>query len=362
MHSSYQAGRQPFQYHFSCNGPCRHLAKMTVNQKLALWYLRVSRVLGLFPLSRSSDGALTFSLCSLPTVVSVTMAILFTAVAADRIYFELKHHELSYRLTVLPSVIMTLLSDHLIRISSMRYSNDLVRLLELTDNCNSQCRGQDRMGYLYIAPTMYLTASISRLIGRGFVNPELRWSMTNLKTESGWDKLLAPGIALCEFFHNGSFSLALYFLIIFGRRVVATLDLLCTQVLENCIPSVVCMSRGDIQAGGKAEALGSAVHARSFGHKLVQMLVQLKTAFDIYSNIAGAFTFAVVIDIGLWVFKMTCRVLFIRESTEFLLSSAMGICHGLIALLMLLMVAEVGHEIAHQVRHHNWYLETFLLI
>lgn len=54
--------------------PYRHIVKTTENKKLTLWYLGVSRIFGLFPLSRSPDGALRFSMCSFPTSISVTMA------------------------------------------------------------------------------------------------------------------------------------------------------------------------------------------------------------------------------------------------------------------------------------------------
>ena len=293
------------------------------------------------------------------------MALLYTVATSDRVYFELRHNELSYRLSVVPSVVMSILADHLIRISSMRYGNDLVKLLELTDNCNSQHQGYDRMGYLYSVPTIFFACALVRLIGRGFVDPRVqaRLSMTNLKTGSDWDWLIAPGMELCEFFRRGSFSLALCFLIMFGRRVVAKLDLVSTKVLENCASSGFRISPGDVRTVNKAERLESSVgHDRDSGENLVEIFVQLQMAFEIYSNIAGAFIFAIVIETGIWVFKMASRVFFIHQLTNLVFASALTICQCLIAILVLFMVAEVGHQIVRQVQHSSQLLFQQVLV
>lgn len=107
--------------------------------------------------------------------------------------------------------------------------------------------------------------------------PESNLVMTSLKTESDyWDRVRPLELAFCEFLRHGSVCFALCFLIIFGRKVVTTLDLLCAEILASCSAfNVGCVSQGGIKIGDEAKASGLAVVTPGVRKNLVEMLSSL---------------------------------------------------------------------------------------
>ena len=136
---------------------------------------------------------------------------------------------------------------------------------------------------------------------------------------------------------------------------MTTLDVVSTEILASFTASSVApVSHEGTKIGDEAESSVLATRHPGFrGKLLVEMFVQLKAAFEIYANIGGAFIFALVLDIGTWAYKMACVTFFNPDYTKLVFSSTLTVTQGLIAMLVLLMVAEVGHQMFVQVSAFN---------
>ena len=323
---------------------------MGANKKLTMWYIRISRVFGVFPITRSADGSLTFSVFSLATVYSVTVCLCYTVSMGNFIYGGLKQEQLlSYRLTVLSSTVGAVLTGYLICISSLYYSKDLVKLLAITQKSKFRYGGQWRIGYWCIVPMLHFVCGLINFILYGFLFPESYDADILLAPGPGWYRLLGFGTALFEFCHVGMFLSALCFLIIFGKGVASCFELLCERALELCRSTMVSTHPGHICIAMENEAPSFTMHNPVCETETVKMVLLVKDAFEIYLKIGGAFTFALVTETGTWLFYLVCAVLFSAKDSYPSFALPMMICQATTVVLALVTVAELGHQIASQV-------------
>ena len=326
------------------------IGSMGLHEKLLAWYLRISRIFGVFPISRSPHGPVTFSLYSLSTLYSVVMCLCYTVSMSDFIYNRLQQNlQLSYHLTVLPNTVVSAATGFLICISSMRSRNDLVKLMVITDQSKFHHRGQWGMGYLGKVPALHFICCLIQFIRHGLLFPERRPSGTFLATGWEWDRLLSFASSLLDFFSDGVSSSAICFLIFFGKRVVLSFQLLCREIAEGCRATMVHTYQGIVHIGSKVEAPTLIVPSPLCGPELAQKFLQQKLAFEIYSKIGGAFIFALVTDIGTWLFYLVCAVLFNTENSSSWFPFTIKIFQAIVFVLVLLTVAELGHQITTQV-------------
>ena len=307
-------------------------------------YLRISRIFGVFPVSLSTNGAATFSLFTLPTFYSIASLLGHTAATSDFICSRLKQNQLlSYRLTVFPVAVVSVLTGSLICISSMLYSNDFFKLLTFMEQSELQNRGQFRTDYFNVVPILYFVCSLVQFTRYGLLFPESSSANTFLATGSEWDRVLALGISWLDFLRDGASLSALYFLIRFRKRVVLSFKRLCAEIAECCRCTMVPTYQGIIAVGSKVETQPLT------GTELTERFVRHKAAFEIYTNIGGAFVFSLVTDIGAWLFYLLSAVLLNIEDSSTSFAFGMKIFQAGIIVMVLLTVAELGHQSASQV-------------
>ena len=247
-----------------------------------MWYIRISRVFGVFPISRSVDGSLKFSFFSPPTAYSLTLCLCYTVSMTNLIHGGLKQKQLlSYRLTVWSSTLVSVLTGYLICISSMYYSNDLIKLLAITQQSRFKCRGQWRTGYWCIVPMLYFLCFLINFILYGFLFPGSYDAEIYLATGSDWDWLLGFGTSLFDLCREGMFLSGLCFFIIFGESVVSCFELLCKRALELCRSTIVSAYPGHICLGTENEAPSLTMHSPVCRTETVEMFLLVKDAFEI---------------------------------------------------------------------------------
>ena len=311
------------------------------------WYLRISRMLGVFPLSQSKDGTLKISLCSLPTIISITLAGLYTVAMLDLLYSRLNEHTLSYRLTSVPTLVAAILTDYLIRVSSIRYSNDLIKFLGLMDSSTKQnCGSPGLMRYLGTVSTVYAVFKVIRLIVSLIVFPENHISLATVN--KGFF------VEIISFGRNGTNWSALCFVTLFGEQVIARFESLCKEIMEYCgTRAVSTCADGTVSVlkpvQHRLEASGLNMLGLASGKELTGKITELNIAFSIYTKIGGAFIFALLVDIWAWAFYLICAVLFGHGDSSSQFIFILRVIESIMATLTLLTVAEVGHEIANRV-------------
>ena len=177
-----------------------------------------------------------------------------------------------------------------------------------------QSRYYGLLDYLDVLPILYFICALIRFFGYGLL---LEMSTPDIDLESGWgwDWLLTFGIACIDFCRAGILLYPLCFLIIFGKHVVSSWQLLCRDASELSRSTVVNRHSQFIRIRARDEAM-SVIVSPICGAELVEIFVQVKAAFEIYSNIGGAFVFALVADVGTWVFYLSCTVLFNEGNLE----------------------------------------------
>ena len=322
---------------------------MSGKGRLVRWYLRLSRIFGIFPLSRSACGILRYSVCSLPTIISITYAGSYTICMLHYMYYALNEQQnLSYRLTVIPNVVISVCTDYLTRIASMYYSNDLLKFLALTDNAKSN--GKAFKTSLKVMPIVYPVLSL--IVRRVFLGTETQVSARAMVRDTVWDGPHAFWVGLGYFLRDGAFWSVLCFVFIFAQRLVACFEVLCADVVEHCrsttqhvnvSPSVV------IHMGTKSEESYRMERGSGFGEQLLDSFVRLKLAVDIYSKVSGAFFFALVADVGTWLFYLACRVLFANETATSTTAFTITVTQSLLVVSVLLSISELGHQIKCEV-------------
>ena len=308
-----------------------------------MWYLRISRIFGVFPLSRSADGAPKFSFFSLPAVYSLAICLCYTLSMANSIYSLIKEKEqLSYVLTVLSSTVVSVLTGYLISISSMCYSDDLVKMLAITQQSKFQYREQWRMDYLGVVPILYIICVLVNFILYGFLFPDSSATDTFLSAGSDWDWLLAFRTSFFDLCSEGMLLSAPCFLIIFGERMEACLEHLCQEISECCKTTMVRKYPAILCIGLENEDPNFVVQNPVCGTETLEMLLQVKDAFEIYLKIGGAFTFALVAETETWLFYLVCAVLINTQNSASSLAFIMRICQATTVILALVTVAELG--------------------
>ena len=186
-----------------------------------------------------------------------------------------------------------------------------------------------------------------RLIGYGIAYPAVGASVSSFRFGPEWDRLVTFWVSFCHLAHDGALLAALCFLVMFGSRAASCFELLCAGVEKHCKGLLICapadiVLRTTMLKFEQASLLGQA--------ELIQMFVQLKTAFGIYGDVGGAFAFALVVDMGTWIFFLACTVLFRRGSLFLPLIFAIAAFQAVKAILVLVTIAELGHQLASKVQ------------
>ena len=320
---------------------------------LAQWYLRLSRIFGVFPLSRSADGILRYSVCSLSTILSMTYAVSYSLCMLHYMYFVLNEKHLSYRLMITPCVVVSASTDYLTRIGSMYYGNAVVKLMVLTDHGESNGKTL-RKGFI-VVPIVYPALSLIRVIRAGVLGNETQFSANDTTNGTDWDGPFDLWIGFSFIARDGAFWSALCFLHIFGQRVMLCFHALCTEILEHyCETSnqdgKLYPGGGAFQIGSKAKALACVKMNPDLGEKFVDSFVRVKLAFDIYAKIGGVLVFALVVDIGTWLFYLAGSVLlFSTEEVDSTFAFPFVAAQSILVVLVLLSIAELGDQMECQV-------------
>ena len=321
---------------------------MSADKKLIQRYLRVSRIIGVFPLRKTKSGSLEFSLCSPLTFISIALAGFYTVYMFDVVLNRLDLKQLSERIEMWPVVFTAVLTDHLIRISSMRYSGDLIKFLSLPQPNMKQSRhSASKMRYLGVGPTVYAVYTVIRLIVELAVAFDKYYSLEAAKRGTVWDGLLYDVfLQIAIVCRDASYWCAFWFVTLFGEKVMERFELICEEIMEYSEASTEPGYPGQIKALKEPKAFEVHVKGAGCANKLKIGILEMKTAFEIYSKIGGTFSFAVVVSIWTWAFSSVCAALFGGGNS---VSFVHQVCESMMAALTLMTVAEVGHQIGSKV-------------
>lgn len=319
---------------------------MSVEQRRVRWYLRLSRILCVFPISRSKDGALRSSICSVHVLISIALAGFYTATTLKSLEPVVYQEKISYLITYLPHKVQVVFTNCLIRAASIYYSRELI--VFLTPPHKAQIKGCQTSGIvrlLVASPIVFSLVATVRLIavvtvsfpggGRILVGGENQGSI--------WSELLLTVIIIIviSIYRDGAFFCAFWFVSLFGREVIQRLQVLCAEVMEY----------GEMYAG----PLGSGPvfdtrNSFAAGKELTLKILKLKNDFRTYSNIGGSFSFSLVLYIATYELFSISAVLLYPERSGSTLDFKAQILDSVMAALMLLTVAEIGHQIGSKVQ------------
>ena len=298
-------------------------------KKIMQWYLRVSRAFFLFPLSRSKSGALKFAVCSFPTFLSITLAGFFPAVMLlTFIYSSVNEEPLSYLITVVPSILLSVFSNSVIRVSSTCYTSDLLQFLSPLRVSWERHNWQNTkiFSMLILLPLVYAVALIIGYIAIVAFGVQYHFSLAASDVESVWDGLLFPPFIHTTFLfcRDGPLFCAVLFISLFGQEVMKRFEMLCAEVID-------------------VEGFISV-------KELSEKFAAVKTDFEIYSKIGGAFSFALVLHIGTLEFFSVSGVLFHINKSLQSFRYMMRVFESIFAALILLTIAEVGNQMESKVK------------
>ena len=265
--------------------------------------------------------------------------------------YRLEQEQLSYRLTILPVVFTAVFTDYVVRASSINYSSDLIKFIELRKLSKHHycCEGRCLMRYLGVVPVTYGVYNMISLVATVTLLIQQHFSLESTKRYSAWDGLMLP---LCRgiltFYRAGTFWCALWFLTLFGKQVMERFELLCAQILERSGTDAAPGSPDTILAVVN-EPAGPDRRGVSHVQELREKAVEMKTAFEVYLKIGGAFSFALVMHIAAFAFYFICGILFKHENSDVSFPFIINLLHCVMAALTFLTVAEVGHQIRSKV-------------
>ena len=322
---------------------------MSLKSPKVLWYFRISRLFGVFPVRILTDGTVRFSPWSVFNLLPFGFSLSYTVLLSHFLYsmLKLEWHHLSYVLTIFPNTITTVLTDGLIRISSIWYCNDLIKFISLTAEVKGQ-RPERFMAHFRIVPALYFIFALFRVSSQVIIANQSGIQVTAVGTATGMHPLAAFALSPCEFLHDAAIAFALFFLIIFGKRALSTFCVLCDEILRFCRvqANTVAYNVALLPTPCKVETVISLyVQAE----QLAEKFLRLKTAFGIYSKIGGLFAFALVGDIGTFLYYLACTVMFNNESASTPFVFAMMAIQSLMHVLVLVTIAELGHQMDCQV-------------
>ena len=339
------------QRHFYASHTCnillcsyRTAKKMNWKTTKVLWYFRVSRLLGVFPVHISTGGTLKYTPWSALTLLPVVFSLTYSVATSDFMYSTVKAQlrHLSYVLTILPTTITTILADCFIRMSSIYYCNDLVTFIALTAYGPNQ-HAKGFMNYFWVVPALFSLCFVFRDITQAIGMSESDIPVTAVGTATGMHHLVPFLLLACDLLHDGALCSALWFLMIFGERALSSFALLCEEVLEF---GRIQSDRSAYTALQIARKVGAVdlISCTNHAQKLAEKFVRLKIAFVIYSKIGGLFVFALIADMAPWLYYLVCTVLFNHEigSTPFIfpIMAIQSLTHTLV----LVTIAELGHQ------------------
>ena len=311
--------------------------------------LRFSKIFGVFPLRLSGTYPSKWFRCKYCTIWSAILIVTYSLAMSDFMYSTIERRPLSFVLTLLPFTISSVVTDASIRISSTRSCNDLIRFLELTAKYGKQ-HDRSFMGYFWSLLILFATTAVALFVGFGLIFPEIGVTASGLKLGPEWNRVLSFWNFFSYFMHDGSLLCALCFLIVFGRRAVSCFKFLCGEITEYCLRNLY-LSSNTFQTLDKVQLPKAS--SLDEGDELIDKFLELKAAFGIYMKVGEIFTFALVTDIGTWIFFLACTVLFNDDTIKSGFLFTVTACQSLITVLMLITIAELGHQLRSKVNAVN---------
>ena len=83
--------------------------------------------------------------------------------------------------------------------------------------------------------------------------------------------------------------------------------------------------------------------------RLIDMFAHLKVIFGIYSRIGGTFAFALVIELGMWLFYLLFIILFSSWTGGVTFWYVMAAIYCILVITNLCVIAELSHQMASRV-------------
>ena len=305
-------------------------------------FLRLSKLFGVFQVLK--DGSLKCSPYSPFTFLAVVFSLAYTGAILYSFIFNvlLENHRLSYILTILPNAILTVVADYLIRISSILYSSELSQFVAVTGEArwNEQDHGFVDWfwrGLSVLFLTCCTVINVATVIG-------------TINAGAGIGTVMASTwTMLSGFFHDGGNVCALGFVLMSGMRIVSNYEGLCGEMLEFCRDKNASVSFTAVANAEKHYGAVNISACADHGQKLVDRFGQLRLAFGIFSKIGGVFILALVLDMTTWLYSLACTVLFNQYCAPSAFMFAMTVFGALLDVLVLVAVAELGHQMKNRV-------------
>ena len=235
----------------------------------------------------------------------------------------------------------------------MIYSRNLIEFLSMPElSMAGYRRSPGVMKYLVLEPIACAMFTAICLIVSVAVHLEQHFSVPGVRQSSVWDGLLRPiFIHIIIFCRDGSYWCAIWFVTFFGKQVIEQFELLCVEIINHSEIGAAAITSVpvDIEVLAIPETSGRDKQVCADGEELKDRFVELKTAFGTYSIIGGAFSFAAVMDVGAWAFSSMCAVLFDNGNSGSTFDYVIQIFETMMAVLTLLTITEVGHQIGSKV-------------
>ena len=316
-----------------------------------MWFLRLSKIFGLFPIRTLKNGSLEFAPLSFTTLLAVACPLAYTAFTMCTLNSVLVHHRLSYVLTFLPPSFISLMSDYVIRICSFYWSKDFIKLVALIGQIKGEAAGIGKgLRWFCCAVAILITLiSLIRNIGSMIVLFET--------VGANWYVLIVWAMwpATCGLLHDGAVACVFCFVVVFGKLVVSCYEGLCKEILEFCRRGSAFAVPATLVAKHKTAPWHTQVINGSpdeYVQKLVDRFVLVKLAFEVYSKIGGAFIFALVAGAATWLYNDLCTELFNQEIMSPFILAVMAL-HMVLDMVVLVTIAELGHHMTKHVRRVN---------
>ena len=310
-----------------------------------LRFLRVSKVLGVFPVQTLEDGSLQFSPYSPLTFLAIALPLAYTGAILCSFVFDvlLETHRLSYLLSIVPNALLTVISDLVIRISSVLYTNELIQLVSIISDRRYGPAGGFVEQFSWVVSTLFLTCFA--LYNGATVGGDMY-------VEAGTGVVMASIWVTSSFLHDAAQICALGFILIFGKQVLSHYEGLCGEMLKLCKnnkPSLLFTAVANVESVEKVPGAGNVSSWFDPMEQLVHRFEKLQVAFGIFSSIGGTFVLALVLDVATWLYCLACNVLFNQYTSPSAFVLSLTVLGALLDILVLVAIAELGQQMKNKV-------------
>ena len=352
-------------------------SNMADHSPMIVFYSHLCRISGCFPLQFGPGRSLKFKLISLPTLYTLIVSLLYFLSVLDYLYVYTKSHQdsktqLSEMLLLYPSTIGCALSDLIIRVASVVHVQKLLKLTAFLKDAPAAFTATPSMGrrskfelLIYSGLVLYAVYAVTSFITNSAFFPEDSVSVLCGCGSCENHRVVSIGMFMCDLWHDGLILSATSFLAIFGFRLVKTFRNICGNISFYCSANWR-QSLNNILDKGKDEMPcknGLFAIIQNNGDALNVFRSQFnefKLSFDIFSEIAGIFTFALLVEIVTVLFYAAGNALLESSNSE-LQEFLLPFAYNMMTVLIFMIIVEMGNYMVTEMQGSTEELQDVLL-